>query len=227
MGKYHISRRHMNKNRRILNLSLIIVSVLVFGVVTAYAALNMTVSSKFNMVRQRYVDNASNGSNSSNGANWTENYNASLNSGTYNAWWSYNGYNGNQVYPPSCGKATISGNQITVDNVYITAPNAQCIYEVPMRNNGGTTATIAAITSIKATGQASSCVVSNDYTMVCGKHTYVLSTYSSTSGNPLNKTIYGYGSLSLYLIISYNGTAPASSYYDAYSYNGGFKVNFK
>lgn len=233
MKKFFYGRSHVNKNRKLLNLSLAIFSVLIFGIVTAYAALNMTISTRFNLVRQRYIDNSSN---SDNGYNWDgwNNYNASMNSGSFDYYYSYNGYdNSVGTYDvPGCGPLHIDGNEATIQEVSMYTPGSKCIYQMSVYNSSSTTARVGQISPIEPSNTSYCTISTNNSKMVCQYHTFVLSTDSS--GNSLlsvGKKIPAYSSLTLYLTVYYNGSDPMESWpkdhygYDSV-YDGGFKLYF-
>ena len=176
------------KNRRILNISLAVVSVLVLGIVVAYAALSTVLNVSFSGITQ-------------NALTWNVGFQGSSASGAAA---------GTSSTGRSCGTANITSNSVSVASTTLSKPGDKCTYTLTIRNSGSIAATLSSITPTKPTGIT--CGTASGATMVCGNITYKLT--SDSGGNSAisqNTTLAAGASNTVYLVASYTGTGLNSS----------------
>lgn len=109
----------------------------------------------------------------------------------------------------TCGKASISSDQVTVANTTISKPGDKCVYSLSIQNNGSINANLATITNVKPSGIT--CTESGA-SMVCGNITYKLAT--DATGSTLlttNTALNASASLGVYLVVEYTGADVSSS----------------
>lgn len=109
----------------------------------------------------------------------------------------------------TCGKASISADQVTVSNTTISKPGDKCVYSLSIKNNGSINAVLQTISNVKPSGITCTESVAS---MVCGNITYKLATDSNGSTLLSNNTaLNASDTLSVYLVVEYTGVNVSSS----------------
>ncbi len=176
------------KNRKTLTVVLAIVSVLVLGIVVAYAALSTALNVSFSGISQ-------------NALTWNVGFQGSSASGTAA---------GTSSTGRSCGTATITSSTVSVASTTLSKPGDKCTYTLTIKNSGTIAATLSSITPTKPT--STTCATASGATMVCGNITYKLTSDSGGSTALVtNKTLAAGASSTVYLVASYTGTGLNSS----------------
>ena len=109
----------------------------------------------------------------------------------------------------TCGKATITSDNVSIANTTISKPGDKCVYELTIKNNGSINANLATITPVQPS--STSCT-NNGASMVCGNITYKLTTESAgTTLLTTNRTLNADDELKVYLTAEYTGTDVSNS----------------
>lgn len=176
------------KNRKVLNIALCIVSVLIIGIVVAYAALSATLNISFSGITQ-------------NALTWNVGFTGTSAAGAAA---------GTSATGRSCGNATITASTVSVAATTLSKPGDKCTYTLTIKNSGSIAARLSSITPTKPT--STTCATASGATMVCGNITYKLTSDSggATAINA-NTTLNAGASLTVYLVASYTGAGLNSS----------------
>ena len=163
---------------------LLIVTISLFGIAIAYAAL----SQNLNVTVAKVTQNA---------LSWD----VALVAGTVNAT-----VEGTSDTGRSCGTATVTATSISVANTTLSKPEDGCVYKFQVKNNGGINAKLNSITPTKPT--STTCTTASGGNMVCGNITYKVTT--DATGNTLvttsNASITAGATNDLYLVVRYTGS---------------------
>ena len=111
----------------------------------------------------------------------------------------------------SCGTATATATAITVDNTSLSKPGDGCVYTFVVNNTGTIGAKLGTITPTKPT--STTCGTASGGNMVCGNITYKITTNAAgtTLATSSNTSVSAGGNKTLYLVVRYNASTPASS----------------
>ena len=191
--------KNTKKNQKDLSTIVLLLIVVVVGMSIAYAALSATLTVKVNSLTQ-------------NSLSWNVAFQTGSVTGTPG---------GTSGAGRSCGTATVTTNSVTVADTELSKPDDSCTYALTIKNTGSIDAVLGTITAVSPT--STSCTNSGA-SMVCGNITYKLATNSDGStllatNSTLAKTN---GTLPVYLIIKYTGTAINTS--NVVQSNGGFTL---
>ena len=170
------------KENKIFRMALSLALMLVLGVSIAYAALSATLNITFGNVTQ-------------NALTWNIAFQGSSATGTSS---------GTSSTGLSCGKATISGANVTVADTTLSKPDDKCTWTLTIKNSGTVAGTLGTITPTAPSGV--SCTNSGA-SMVCGNITYKLTT-DAAGGTLLTTggTLAANGTRTIYLVAMYNAS---------------------
>lgn len=176
------------KNRNILKITLLVISVLILGIVVAYAALSATLNVSFNTITQNKLT-------------WSIGF-----SGTA----ATPSQSGTSTTGLSCGNATVTSSTVTVAASTLSKPGDKCTYTLNIANTGDIAAKLTSITPTRPT--STTCGTASGGNMICGNITYKLATNSGgTSLLTTNSSISAKTTSTVYLIVEYNSASLATS----------------
>jgi len=207
------------KNRRILVITLGIVSVFVMGIVVAYSALSTTLNAKFNTVTSQAL-NWNIGFEKKTGYYVTNAYSDYYRSYIRSGYWA-SGFSSN---PSTCGGVLVEDTGVYLNDVELSKTGEKCGYILSIKNSGGINATLSSISATRPTliSGSGSCSTSGAK-MTCGNITYKMTTDSA--GNTLlssNTSITAGSSKDVYLIVEYTGSSKTEATWSG----GGFNFNY-
>lgn len=178
------------RNRKVLNITLAVITVLVLGIVVAYAALSAALNITFNGVTQNKLT-----------------WNVAFQGNSVNA-----SSSGTSSTGRTCGVATVTATSVTVATTTLSKPEDKCIYTLTVKNGGDIGAKLTSITPTRPTGTNVSCSSANGPTMLCGNITYKLTSDSGgATALATNTTLAAGASSTIYLVASYTGTSLSTS----------------
>ena len=121
----------------------------------------------------------------------------------------------------SCGSATVTADTVTVADTTLSKPEDSCTYALVIKNTGGIDAKLG---TISAVNPGSTSCTGSGASFTCGNITYTLATNAAgTTLLATNSTIAKTsGTLTVYLVLKYTGSEPASS--ASTQTNGGFTL---
>ncbi len=170
----------MNKDRKVMYVSLLSLVVAVVGVSMAYAALSTSLKIKFGTVTQSSF-------------NWDIKLNSGIVAGVSSG-------TGTTV----CGNATVTDSSATIDSIKLSKPGDKCTYPLEVQNKGDIDANLTSITATSPDGVA--CNRMEEGKLVCGNVVYSLANDSAgtsllTSREQKVERINGVSNF--YLVVSY------------------------